>query len=107
MAAQLRRLVEIAELPNVALRVIPFSAGLHPGLLAGSFTLLRFPVKLGGEESEPPTVYAELFTGSVYLDKADEIEGYQRAFDRIWQAAMDESCSRELIRQTGERLRDG
>ena len=107
MAAQLDRLAEISELPNVALRVVPFSAGLHPGLLAGSFVLMRFPVKLSGEESEPPTVYAELFTGSVYLDKADEIKRYERAFGGIWELATDEFSSRELIRQTGERLKDG
>jgi transcriptional regulator with XRE-family HTH domain len=107
MAAQLDRLAEISELPNVALRVVPFSAGLHQGMLAGSFIVMRFPVKLGGEESEPPTVYAELFTGAVYLDKADEIDDYERAFGGIWQLATDEFSSRELILQAGERLRDG
>jgi hypothetical protein len=55
MAAQLDRLAEAARLPNVSLRVVPFSAGFHPGILSGSFNLLRFPLNGDGGESEPPT----------------------------------------------------
>ena len=40
MAAQLDRLAVVSELPNVELRVVPFSAGIHPGILASSFTIL-------------------------------------------------------------------
>lgn len=42
MAAQLDRLAETSELPNVSLRVVPFAAGFHPGILSGSFNILRF-----------------------------------------------------------------
>jgi hypothetical protein len=69
MAAQLDKLAEASELPNVTLRVVPYSAGYHPGLIAGSFTILRFPLNGGNVESEPPTVYSESFTGALYLDK--------------------------------------
>jgi hypothetical protein len=34
-------LIEAVELPNVALRVLPFAAGAHPGM-DGSFTVLEF-----------------------------------------------------------------
>jgi hypothetical protein len=105
MAAQLDRLA--SELPNVELRMVPFSAGIHPGMLAGSFTILRFPLNGSGEESEPPTVYAELFTGAVYLEKPSEIERYSGAFSGIRQQALDEASSRDLIRQAGEELRHG
>jgi hypothetical protein len=107
MAAQLDHLAELSELPNVSLRVVPFLAGLHHGLLAGSFTLLRFPLNGNGEESEPPTVYAELHTGAVYLDKPSEIERYSGAFGGFWQQALDEPMSRDLIRQAAEDLKDG
>jgi hypothetical protein len=43
MAAQLNALVDAGELPNVRLRVVPFTAGLHHGLMTGPFVILRFP----------------------------------------------------------------
>jgi transcriptional regulator with XRE-family HTH domain len=107
MVAQLERLVEASELPNVSLRVIPFSGGRHPGMLSGSFNILRFPLNGNGEESEPPTVYADLFTGALYLDKPGEIKRYDDAFAGIWDHALDEPSSRELIQQEAEALRNG
>lgn len=107
MADQLRRLGEASELPNVSLRVVPFAAGFHPGILSGSFNILRFPLNGGGQESEPPTVYADLYTGALYLDKPNEIERYTEAFAAIWQHALDEEASRELIQQAAEALSNG
>ena len=107
MSAQLDRLAEASELPNVSLRVVPFAAGFHPGILSGSFIFLRFPVNGNGADSEPPTVYADLFTGALYLDKPSEIERYSETFGGIWQQGLDESSSRNLILQAGEALRDG
>lgn len=107
MAAQIRRLAEASKLPNVSLRVVPFAAGFHPGILSGSFNILRFPLNGGGGESEPPTVYTDLYTGSLYLDKPNEIDRYSQAFAGIWQDALDEPASRELIQQAAEELTNG
>jgi transcriptional regulator with XRE-family HTH domain len=107
MAAQLERLAAASELPNVSLRVVPFSAGFHPGILSGSFNILRFPLNGNGADTEPPTLYADLYTGALYLDKPQEIERYSDAFTGIWQQALDESSSRELIRQAAEALGHG
>jgi transcriptional regulator with XRE-family HTH domain len=104
MAGQLRRLAETSELPNVSLRVVPFTAGLHPGMVAGPFEILRFPVNGGGLESEPPTVYSDIYTGAIYLDKPREVESYDRAFEEIWETALDEGTSRDLIRQAAEEM---
>ena len=43
MTDQLDHLAEVSQLPNVSLRVVPVSAGYHPGIVTGSFTILRFP----------------------------------------------------------------
>lgn len=107
MAAQLRRLDEASELPNVALRVVPFESGFHPGILSGSFNILRFPLNGNGQESEPPTVYADLYTGALYLDRPNEIDRYTEAFTAIWQDALDEDTSREIIHQAAEDLING
>jgi transcriptional regulator with XRE-family HTH domain len=104
MTAQLERMLYASELPNVELRVIPFSAGVHHGIVSGPFEILRFPLNGDGRASEPPTVYVDGFTGDLYLDKAREIERYDEAFNRIWSAALDESASQELIRRASEEL---
>jgi transcriptional regulator with XRE-family HTH domain len=105
MAAQLDRLAEVSSRPNVSLRVVPFSAGLHRGVMSGPFYILRFPLNGDGQESEPATVYVNGFTGDLYLDKPREIERYTGAFESIWSAALDEPASRDLIRQMAEELR--
>ena len=107
MAGQLTRLAEASELPNVSLRVVPFAAGFHPGIMSGAFNILRFPLNGNGEDSEPPTLYAELYTGALYLDKPQEIERYTAAFAGMWGQALDEPSSRELIRKAAEALSNG
>jgi transcriptional regulator with XRE-family HTH domain len=107
IAAQLRHLVDASELPNVTLRLVPFGAGLHPGMMSGPFGVLRFPVNGGGLESEPPTVYADIYTGAIYLDKPHEVERYDRAFGDIWEASLGEDASRGLLLQAAEELRNG
>ncbi|MCU1679447.1 MAG: transcriptional regulator [Amycolatopsis sp.] len=96
-AGQLSRLVEVAELPNVALRVATFAAGLHHGIMSGPFVTLRFPTNGDGKASEPPTVYVDGFTGDLYLDKPQEIERYDQAFQRIWGASLNEADSKKLL----------
>jgi transcriptional regulator with XRE-family HTH domain len=104
MAEQLRQLADVCDLPSVCLRVIPFSAGLHHGVLSGPFVILRFPRNGDGRDSEPPTVYADGFTGALYLDKPGEIDRYAPAFAAIWDAALDETGSRTLIHQAAKEL---
>ncbi|RKN38331.1 helix-turn-helix domain-containing protein [Streptomyces hoynatensis] len=97
MHAQLAHLVYMSELPNVTIRVVPFSAGAHPGVVAGPFVILRFPANGEGHDSEPPTVYADGYTGSLYLDKPKEVQQYDDAFEGICKAALDEQASQRLI----------
>jgi hypothetical protein len=105
MAAQIERLAEASELPNVALRIVPFSAGFHPGMGSGSFTVLRFRVTTTGIDTQPPTVYCDLYAGALYLDKPDEIARYDHAFKTIWEAALDCDASRDLLHATAMDLR--
>jgi transcriptional regulator with XRE-family HTH domain len=104
MSAQLRRLAEACELPNIALRVIPFSAGLHHGVTSGPFEILRFPSNGDGRDSEPPTVFADGFTGDLYLDKPAEVDHHAAAFTGIWAAALEERVSQVVIQQAAKEL---
>jgi hypothetical protein len=107
MAAQLEHLAEVSKLPNVSLRVVPFAAGFNLGMLSGSFIVLRFPPTNGGAEPEPPTVYSDLFSGALYLDKPHEVARYDRAFDDLWALALNEAETRQTILKVAEELRDG
>ncbi|WP_330175828.1 helix-turn-helix domain-containing protein [Streptomyces sp. NBC_01498] len=104
MEDQLDRLVHLNSLPNVSLRVVPYSAGLHAGMMSGAFVTMRFPVGADGRETEPPTVYVEGFTGALYLDKPNEIARYDGAFESIWGSAHDEAGSTSLLKQAAREL---
>jgi hypothetical protein len=97
MAGQLRHLMEASELPNVLIRVVAFDADVHPGAMSGPFVILRFPENGDGSESEPPTVYADGYTGDLYLDKPNEVERYDTAFERIWNTSLNEQASQRLL----------
>ncbi|MGH3609445.1 MAG: helix-turn-helix domain-containing protein [Pseudonocardiaceae bacterium] len=101
---QLKRLVEVSELPTVSLRVVPFGVGLHHGIMSGPFVMLRFPLNGNGQDTEPPTVYVDGFTGDLYLDRPHEVERYNTAFTNIWESSLDERASQELITQVAREL---
>jgi hypothetical protein len=101
---QLERLIEAGALPTVSLRVMPFGAGLHHGVMSGTFEILRFPLNSNGQDTEPPTVYVESLTGALYLDKPREVDRYDTAFTNIWVSSLDERASRELISQVAREL---
>jgi hypothetical protein len=104
IARQLEQLIEAGELPTVSIRVMPFSAGLHHGIMSGPFEILRFPLNGNGQGTEPPTVYVEGFTGALYLDKPPEIDRYDTAFTNIWLSSLNERDSQELIIQALKEL---
>jgi transcriptional regulator with XRE-family HTH domain len=102
MAEQLDQLADAALLPNVSIRVVPFSAGLHRGMLSGPFAILRFPVNGDGQESEPPVVYVTDLGGALYLERPSEIHRYQDVYAAIAAVALNEPASRALIRRAAE-----
>jgi hypothetical protein len=104
MVRQLERLVEAAALSTVSIRVMPYHAGLHHGVMSGPFVILRFPLNGTGQDTEPPIVYVEVFTGALYLDKPREVDRYDTAFTNIWVSSLDEKASQELIYQVVREL---
>jgi hypothetical protein len=94
----------VSAMAFTSIRPRPLSSRFHLGMLSGSFVILRFPLNGARAESEPPTIYADLFTGALYLDKPHEVARYTRAFAEIWQASLDIDSSRDLIRQAAEEL---
>jgi transcriptional regulator with XRE-family HTH domain len=91
MCGQLTHLIEIAELPNVTLRVLLFDAGAHPGV-DGSFTVLEF-----ADPSNPRIVYLDRMTNSEYLDGLRDVAAYRHAHERLRASALSPIDSREMI----------
>jgi transcriptional regulator with XRE-family HTH domain len=103
MAEQLRHINKVAKLPNVSIRVLPLSVGLHRGALAGGgFVILNFPTNSDGKETEPPTVYSDGLTGALYLDKPQEVGAYEAVWTSIWSTSSGEAESRKLISTIAE-----
>ena len=91
MRAQLERLLELSELPNVTLRVIPYDAGALP---AGNnkFIILRF-----ASPAVRDTVYIEGLTGDLYLDDPGDVETYNTTFRTLIQLAASPRETCEII----------
>ncbi|MEV5820878.1 helix-turn-helix transcriptional regulator [Micromonospora haikouensis] len=102
MAEQLHQILKAAELPNVTVQVLEFSAGLHAGAMAGAFSIMDFPQDSGGKEVEPPVTYLEAATGAIYLDKPHEITAYNSIWADMTGRALDEAQSKSLIQQIAE-----
>ena len=90
MRPQLHRLVDVAELPNVTIQVVPFSAGLHPGT-KGPFEIIQF-----ADAADEYVVFLETPRGDNITDAPEDIASYLAAFERIGEISLnpDESVSR-------------
>ncbi|GGZ30700.1 helix-turn-helix domain-containing protein [Streptomyces poonensis] len=92
MRAQLDKLLEATELPNVTLQVAPFDRGPHPGTY-GPFVLFRFAVP-----ELPDMVYSEYLTGAIYLDARSEVATYLEVMDRMAAQAAAAQRTKEILR---------
>lgn len=89
---QLQQLLQIAKLPNAAIRVLPFAAGAHRALGVG-FTLLRLSAPVNTR------VYIEGLTDATYLHEPNETSVYEEGFKDLWSAALDERASATMLRR--------
>ncbi|WP_327676295.1 helix-turn-helix domain-containing protein [Kitasatospora sp. NBC_00458] len=98
MRAQVDRLLELTELPNVVLQVMPLGFG---GLRAegGAFSVLTFD-----EQDLPDIVYLEQFTTALYLDKPAEVAEYAGAMDGLLADSLSPERTRELLRSVRQEL---
>lgn len=90
MRAQLGKLLQATEQPNVTVQILPLAQGAHTGL-NGSFYLLDFP------GDDPPTTYIDSPAGNIFLDKAHQVRRWAEAFDQLRAEAISPDGSRDLI----------
>jgi hypothetical protein len=93
MRAQIDRLVEAADLPNVTLQIAPLAAGHHAGTYS-PFTLFR-PTAPG----TPDVACVEYLTGALYFERPEEVAEYAHTMDRMTAHADSPRRSRALLRR--------
>jgi transcriptional regulator with XRE-family HTH domain len=100
MREQFEHLVQMATRPNIAIQVLPFSAGMHAANL-GSFQIMEFP-----EPSDPTIGYAETPTSTIYVESADEIRQYDAMWREASSAALTVAQTIDFVRDVVESLED-
>jgi transcriptional regulator with XRE-family HTH domain len=100
MPDQLRSIADRAETDDrVTVRVIPFAAGAHRGLL-GPFTLLEFEGEL------PDLLYVDVGRGEFasMLQGGETVTDYRDDFEALLEDALPADKSIELIRSAAEEM---
>ena len=100
MREQLERVVEIAALPNVSVRVLELDAPhmhSHHG-----FVLLRFPQREQLRRVHDDVVYLEKVTGGAFEEGEEETHHFSRLFHQMSTEALSESESVALIAKIAE-----
>ncbi|MFK4104092.1 helix-turn-helix domain-containing protein [Streptomyces sp. NPDC019531] len=96
MARQLRRLLEAAQLPQVRLQVLPFTAGAHVGI-TGPFVIFSF-----SHTSDLDVVVLDHLTSSLYLERKEDLEAYTEAFNTLQMRALSPEDSLAYIAGIGD-----
>ncbi|WP_329555240.1 helix-turn-helix domain-containing protein [Streptomyces sp. NBC_00696] len=91
MRAQIGRLVEAMDLPNVTIQVLAFGAGLHPGAF-GPCTIFRFPMM-----DFPDIVGIDNLSNASYTENEEEVSLHREVFDRMSAQAMSKARTREFL----------
>ncbi|WP_327049159.1 helix-turn-helix domain-containing protein [Microbispora sp. NBC_01189] len=91
MREQLGRLIEVSELPNVELRILPLDTA-HP-INTGAFSHLKLP-------EFHDVVYLEALLGGRLVEDETIVYRYEVAFDYLETKALDVDASRRLLEKT-------
>jgi transcriptional regulator with XRE-family HTH domain len=76
--AQLAKLREAAQRPEITIDVLPLRAGAHAAM-NGAFTILDFP----NPDDDPSVAYVETAISAAYLQKPAELDRYDTIFKQV------------------------
>ena len=97
MRGQFARLREVAERPNVKLRVLPLRRGAHAGL-DGSFWLYEMP------DPYPDVAYVDTLGGAVYVEEDAAVDRFRQAYHQLSAMALGSKESAALIAAAAKEL---
>lgn len=98
MSRQLRHLIDMADLPNVTVQVVPLAAGPHPGM-RGAFEVVQFD-----DEPEEMIVFVEGPRGDSIVEDAQETEKYLQTFEQIVEVSLSPADSAALLREAADKM---
>jgi hypothetical protein len=102
MHAQLKRLTDVADMPNIDLRVLPLDREV--ALLAGSFVIMSFGPRGTAEAgSLGDVVSTESLSTELYIEGETDTYLYRLFFQALAKASLSPADSRQLIVSTMER----
>ncbi|MBQ1073782.1 helix-turn-helix domain-containing protein [Micromonospora sp. C31] len=87
MSDQMAHLAKAAQLPNVTLQVLPFSAGGHPAMNA-PYVVLTF-----ADAADATVVYLENLTMGLALEEAGQVRGYSLVHEELCRMALNPEAS--------------
>lgn len=94
MRRQLERLVEAARVPSITLEVVPFTAGLLPGLQS-PFVIHEFP-----DDADDDVLYLESPRGDLLNhENADEVLKFRKDFERLREASLGPEGTTAFLRE--------
>lgn len=95
MRGQHEHLLEVAELPNVHLHILPFRCDTAPDAM-WPFTHFRVPA---ASDNAPPLefLFVETYTDGTCLDSNEDLDQYAYLWSQLLGAALDPVRSRKLV----------
>ncbi len=97
MRGQLTKLLEVAERPDVEVRVLPLCRGAHAGL-DGAFLLYEMP------DPYPDVAYVDTLAGAVYVEDDAAVDRFRQAYHQLSAMALGGKESAALIAATAKEL---
>ncbi|MFI0774373.1 helix-turn-helix domain-containing protein [Streptomyces sp. NPDC021212] len=91
MRAQIGKLIEVADSPQIRLQVMPFDAGPHPAMY-GPFHIFRFPIP-----ELPDIAYTETLVSGSYFDQRDDVSAFLEALDRMCAQAAPAQTTQAIL----------
>lgn len=83
--------MELGELPNVTIQIVPFSVGQYEALRMGGISLMTHPWVPG------LSVYFKRYEGAILVDEAEEAANFVAAFDHATRVALPPNDSLAFI----------
>ena len=94
MRGQLQRMIEVADMPNVTIEVVPFRAGVLSGMQA-PFVIYEFP-----DAADDDVLYQEIPSGDLLSrDDPEEVLTFREYFERLREASLGPEGTIDFLRE--------